>query len=318
MVRCVRDTRCLKEKGHKGWCKVTGEREWEESPRRARGSAAASSKVAKMQALGAKREHQATRSGGDVDAGDWDEGDEGEGDVEYEDFGMTRAERRSARGGSGHSAAAAHEDEDEEQGEDWSGPAAAPESFESIRLPRQRLEMWQLEPFFDETVVGCLVRIGLGQTETGGSGLYRLAEVVAVAEDAEKPYSLGSRRCTKRLQLEFGECRRFYPMTSVSNQHFDSLECVSFQQVREAAGLPPITQMQVEAKKLALHQASHYQYSEEDVARKVRQEQQSKPVQELTTRQKLLARHSGGGGQQTQGPRKFQRNVLGQAVYSEE
>ena len=35
-------------------------------------------------------------------------------------------------------------------------------------------------------------------------------------------------------------------------------------QVREAAGLPPITQMQVEAKKLALHQASHYQYSEED------------------------------------------------------
>ena len=42
-------------------------------------------------------------------------------------------------------------------------------------------------------------------------------------------------------------------------------------------------------------------------------------MQELTTRQKLLAKHSGGGGgQQTQGPRKFQRNVLGQAVYSEE
>ena len=73
---------------------------------------------------------------------------------------------------------------------------------------------------------------------------------------------------------------------------------------------------QVEAKCLALQQASHYQYSEEDVRRKVQQELQQKPAQELTTRQKLLARHSGGGGQQ--GPRKFQRNVLGQAVYSEE
>ena len=88
--------------------------------------------------------------------------------------------------------------------------------------------------------------------------------------------------------------------------------------MREAAGLPPITQMQAEAKRQALHQAAHYQYSEEDVRRKVQQELQQKPVQELTTRQKLLARHSGGGGQQTQGPRKFQRNVLGQAVYSEE
>ena len=89
-------------------------------------------------------------------------------------------------------------------------------------------------------------------------------------------------------------------------------------QVREAAGLPPITQMQTEAKRQALHQAANYQYSEEDVRRKVQQELQQKPVQELTTRQKLLAKHSGGGGQQTQGPRKFQRNVLGQAVYSEE
>ena len=89
--------------------------------------------------------------------------------------------------------------------------------------------------------------------------------------------------------------------------------------MREAAGQPPISQKQVEAKVQALEAAKSYQYSEEDVRRKVQQELQQKPVQELTTRQKLLARHSGGGGgQQTQGPRKFQRNVLGQAVYSEE
>ena len=221
MPQCPRDTRCVKEKGHKGWCKVTGEREWEEPPKRSsRGGGAAASKVAKMQALGAKRERKAARQADNSDSGDGDEGEEeGEGDVEYQDFGMSRAERKAARAGGYSAAAEEAEEEEEQEGEEWSGPAAAPESFESIRLPRQRLEMWQLEPFFDETVVGCLVRIGLGQTETGGSGLYRLAEVVAVAEDAEKPYTLGSRRCTKRLQLEFGECRRWYPMTMVADTH---------------------------------------------------------------------------------------------------
>ena len=62
MPQCPRDTRCVKEKGHKGWCKVTGEREWEEPPKRSsRGGGAAASKVAKMQALGAKRERKAAR-----------------------------------------------------------------------------------------------------------------------------------------------------------------------------------------------------------------------------------------------------------------
>ena len=184
-----------------------------------------------MQALGAKRERKAARQADNSDSGDGDEGEEeGEGDVEYQDFGMSRAERKAARTGGYSAAAEEAEEEEEQEGEEWSGPAAAPESFESIRLPRQRLEMWQLEPFFDETVVGCLVRIGLGQTETGGSGLYRAAEVVAVKEMPEQPYTLGTRRSTKRLQLEFGECRRSYPMTSVSNQPLDALEMASFQQ----------------------------------------------------------------------------------------
>ena len=28
MRQCGRDTRCVKDKGHKGWCKTTGEKEW--------------------------------------------------------------------------------------------------------------------------------------------------------------------------------------------------------------------------------------------------------------------------------------------------
>ena len=347
-MQCPRDTRCLKPAGHKGWCRVKGEREvpLEEDPHRGgtRGSArdgggAAASKAARMQELGKRRGQQAARRAGDADDDDdddWGRGDGDDGDgLEYEDFGMSRAERRAARGGGRRGAYAGEEDDSDEDAaaDDWaSGPAAPVASLESIRLARQRLETWQLEPFFDETVCNCVVRIGLGQAEAGG--LYRLAEVVGVGEFADQPYTLGGRRSTKRLQLDFGECRRYFPMTSVSNQPFDALEMASFQQVREAAGAPPISQRQIDAKVAHLERASNYQYSEEDVRRKVQQELQHKAQRgELTTRQKMMAQHGGGGvlgpvgGMQPgarkavaelAAPRKFQKDVFGRAVASDD
>eukprot|EP00967_Tisochrysis_lutea_P006933 scaffold8288_cov30-Tisochrysis_lutea.AAC.3 len=49
------------------------------------------------------------------------------------------------------------------------------EELERIRLTRQKLEKWLLEPFFDRVVPGCYVRIGIG--DQGGRPLYRVAEV---------------------------------------------------------------------------------------------------------------------------------------------
>jgi RNA polymerase-associated protein RTF1 len=49
------------------------------------------------------------------------------------------------------------------------------EELERLRLTRQKLEKWLLEPFFDKVVPGCYVRIGIGQQ--GSRPLYRVAEV---------------------------------------------------------------------------------------------------------------------------------------------
>ena len=328
----------MKPAGHKGWCKVKGEREppTEDLHRggtrsSARdGGGAAASKAARMQELGRRRDQQAARRAGAADDDpDWGRGDDDDGELEYEDFGMSRAERRAARGGGRRGAYVDDEEDLDEDAatNDWAGgPVAPAASVESIRLARQRLETWQLEPFFDETVCNCVVRIGLGQAEAGG--LYRLAEIVGVGEFADQPYTLGGRRSTKRLQLDFGECRRYFPMTSVSNQPFDALEMTSFQQVREAAGQPPISQRQIDAKVAAIERASNYQYSEEDVRRKVQQELQHKAQRgELTTRQKMMAQHGGGalGGAQSgaraselAAPRKFQRDVFGRSVATDD
>jgi len=238
-----------------------------------------------------------------------------EQEVTFEDFGLSRDARKVARE-RGLAAAVVEEDdfgeEEQETGDDsWAAPPALLSDVERIRLPRQRLEQWQMEPFFERVVIGCLVRIGIDQA---GTKLYRVAEVVGVDENAAA-YTLGPRRTCKQLHLDFGECRQAYPMNVVSNGSFDPLELQSWGQVLEAFSHPPISQVQLARKCRAIEQANNYSYSEEEVGRMVQAELQQKAV--LTTRQKLAAQHraeSAGQSDMVARPMKFQRNVLGQAI----
>ena len=262
--------------------------------RPARAAGAGASKVQAMQELARKREKKQRggrravvdddddeyvddddEAGDDDDAGDGDDDDwggggggggsrrsarsaqqhAGDGDVTYEDYGMSRAERRAAR-----TAGRAEPDDDDDDDEAaatsaaeaaWaSSPAAALSELESIRLKRQVLETWVLEPFFDGLVRRCLVRIGLQIPAVDGapSTLYRVAEVVDVQEDAAHPYMIGPRRTTKYFLLNFGEAEQRYPMSSISNGAFEELELRSWQQVAEVAGLSPVSAEQVRAR----------------------------------------------------------------------
>ena len=52
----------------------------------------------------------------------------------------------------------------------------------SVQLLRNQLEDWIDKPFFDDTVVGCFVRVNIGTAREGESS-YRLCEVVGIRED---------------------------------------------------------------------------------------------------------------------------------------
>ena len=408
--QCQRDPNCTKGNKHAGWCRTKGVSTTATdqdslyaamATKRLQPARKQSGRSAAMAELGARRKSGKKRTIDESDEDDDDDddddedfedgdGEEEEGNVEYSDFGMSRSERKAMRVGGGG-------DDDDSQadasgggssdGVTWAtdGPPAPLADLESIRLRRGLLEKWLLEPFFSRVVRGCVVRIGLdaGSADSGGGGtLYRAAEVVGVEEFAEHPYMLGARRTCKRLQLHFGETRQWYPMSSVSNQPFDELELMSWQQVRTPVSsrnllakppdppptLPPrlaprslrrslpalrplhpspvpsrpctphlcpqvlevadeklITIAQVQAKSQALQEATNYSYSEADVSKRIEEEkkqaaQQGKPTA-LTTRQKLAAAHgsSGGaeGGPSVSRPKKFERNVLGQAIVAE-
>jgi len=355
--RCSRNPRCNKGAGHAGWCRTKAEHETGRSQddlfasgagvKRSRHGTGAS-KIAAMQELGRKREaKQSKRRSGrlpsdDEDDEDYDD-DDGDGDdnwggstttrrssradedgVEYTDFGLSRNERKALRGGR---SAAIVDDDDEEEETGWSGPPASLTDLESIRLRRQFLEKWLLEPFFKPLVPGCFIRIGLQIGVPGGSmaTLYRVAEVVAVQDRLEHPYTFAGQLTCHYLLLDFGDSREAYPMASISNGSFEELELVSWQQVRRVAGLPMVTAEQVRTKSEALQHAHNYQYSEAEITRKVQQTLSQKAAQKggsatLTTRQKLLAQHGGaavGGAAPSDlvaKPMKFQRNVFGQAI----
>ena len=254
---------------------------------------------------------------------DDDDDDGGGGGDEY-DHGMSKKERKAMLKGP-KKKGAAHADADEEDpfqpedGPSWvpGGGLAPLERVQSITLRRAMLEKWLLEPFFEQVVRGCIVRIGVGD-------LYRAAEVVGMQEEAENTefpaYMLGTRRTTKRLQLEFGESRQWYSMASISNQPFEELELRSWQQVLEVSSKPLLTNNQIDAKCEEINAANNHQYSEAEVSKRIEEERKAaasmgKPTA-LTTRQKMQQQHEQkqDSGNAAARPMKFQRNVLGQAI----
>ncbi|EOD16376.1 hypothetical protein EMIHUDRAFT_451547 [Emiliania huxleyi CCMP1516] len=249
--------------------------------------------------------------------------------------GMTKAERRQQRveeewGGS---------DDEERQLESGSEDGAAGEgggkaagfgghpdsALEAVRLPRARLEMWQVEPFFESMAKGCLVRIGI---EHDGSKLYRAALVAGVAQGCE-PYSLAGRKCCKKLQLDFGEATLPYPMTVVSNgelsSEFEAVELRAFEQVLEARGRSPFSGARLAEKAAELRRAvagERKSYSEAEVTRMVNQNSQNKAAgaaPQLTARQKLAQRAGVGSGHVAVArPMQMQYDRFGRAIVQEQ
>ena len=65
-------------------------------------------------------------------------------------------------------------------GKERAPPVAAElEDYIRVTLPRRRLARWCHEPYFDRAVIGCFVRLFIGESEDGKK-CYRLCEIVDV------------------------------------------------------------------------------------------------------------------------------------------
>uniref|UniRef100_A0A5B7BS97 Plus3 domain-containing protein n=1 Tax=Davidia involucrata TaxID=16924 RepID=A0A5B7BS97_DAVIN len=90
--------------------------------------------------------------------------------------------------------------------EDKTSPESLVLTFEDIKditIRRSKLAKWFMEPFFDELIVGCFVRVGIGKSKSGP--IYRLCMVRNVdATDPDRQYKLENKTTYKYLNVIWG------------------------------------------------------------------------------------------------------------------
>ncbi|XP_077248517.1 plus-3 domain-containing protein [Tasmannia lanceolata] len=78
------------------------------------------------------------------------------------------------------------------------------EDIKEITIRRSKLAKWFMEPFFEDLIVGCFVRVGIGMTRSGQS-IYRLCMVRNVdSSEPDRLYKLENRSTYKYLNCIWG------------------------------------------------------------------------------------------------------------------
>lgn len=77
------------------------------------------------------------------------------------------------------------------------------DDIKEITIRRSKLAKWFMEPFFEELIVGCFVRLGIGRSRNGP--IYRLCMVRNVdATEPDRSYKLDNKTTCKYLNVTWG------------------------------------------------------------------------------------------------------------------
>jgi RNA polymerase-associated protein RTF1 len=147
------------------------------------------------------------------------------------------------------------------------------DDVKSITLRRSKLVKWFMEPFFDDLISGCFVRLGIGQTKNG-TPRYRLCIVRNVdASDPDRNYKLESYTTCKYLNVvwdsEANAAR--WQMTQVSDSPPNEEEFKEWLQEAEKHGARIPTRQEVLDKKEAIQEAYNFVYSAATVQQMLRE-----------------------------------------------
>jgi len=147
------------------------------------------------------------------------------------------------------------------------------EELNKIRLSRFKVEKFVHLPTFKDTVIGCFVRIGIGNFN--GIPVYRVAEICDVCETT-KVYQLGSTRTNKGLKLKHGNNEKVFRLEFISNQDFTDSEFLKWKELCILHRIPLPTLEELDYKVRDIKNALAYQFKEEDVEKIVREKERFK------------------------------------------
>ncbi|XP_071534867.1 RNA polymerase-associated protein RTF1 homolog isoform X2 [Panulirus ornatus] len=136
------------------------------------------------------------------------------------------------------------------------------EDLEKVRVSRHKMERFVHLPVFCKAIIGCFVRIGIGNFQ--GRPVYRVAEITEVCETA-KIYQLGNTRTNKGLRLKHGAHERVFRLEFVSNSTFTDSEYSKWVEDCAAHGTDLPSMEHVEQKQKDIQDLLYYQFSSEDI-----------------------------------------------------
>ncbi|XP_050384249.1 protein RTF1 homolog [Argentina anserina] len=154
------------------------------------------------------------------------------------------------------------------------------QDIKDITIPRSKLAKWCMEPFFEELIVGCFVRVGVGKSLTGP--VYKLCMVQDVdATDFNRRYQLEGKMTHKYLNCVSGSenSASKWQMAMVSNSTPEEEEFNEWiSEVKRSAGYMPSKQDVLE-KRETLQKSNTFVYSATTVKQMLQEKRASaRPV----------------------------------------
>merc|ERR1712166_1304253 len=131
-----------------------------------------------------------------------------------------------------------------------------------IFLPRQTLEKWHDKPFFDATVVGCFVKVNLGQRKDTGEAAYRVCQVKEVKEKT-RAYKLGNQTgdwCRKALELAWGDKTKAFEINVTSNDPPDEKLLEYWKRQMDDCNVDLPLKQEIDNAQLGIEKAENFVY----------------------------------------------------------
>lgn len=136
------------------------------------------------------------------------------------------------------------------------------EDIKEITIRRSKLAKWFMEPFFEELIVGCFVRVGIGRSKSGS--IYRLCMVRNVdASEPDKQYNLENKITYKYLNVFWGNenSAARWQMAMVSDSGPNEEEFKQWVREVERSGGRMPTKHDILEKKEAIKKINTFVYS---------------------------------------------------------
>ncbi|KAK9920019.1 hypothetical protein M0R45_028585 [Rubus argutus] len=179
--------------------------------------------------------------------------------------------------------------QDEDVASTWDGESldsdeesSQPPTYQDIKditIPRSKLAKWFMEPFFEELIAGCFVRVGFGKSSSGP--VYRLCMVQNVdATNLNRQYELEGKMTHKYLNCVLGsEHASKWQMALVSNSAPEEEEFNEWiREVKRSAGHMP-SKHDVLEKRETVQKSNTFVYSATTVKQMLQEKKASaRPV----------------------------------------